>query len=206
MGEESATGFRSVSDWSVDDLEAVILDRDGVINENRADHVKSWEEFQFLPGAVAAVADLCRAGLRVFIISNQAIINRGIATVATIDDLNHHMVDEIERCGGLIEAVAYCPHRPDECCGCRKPRPGLLIDVARRFGIDLTKSLVVGDALTDIEAGRAVGCRPILVLSGRGREQLAAAAPDVREGLVVAPDLCAVAEWLLLQRTTDDGC
>jgi D-glycero-D-manno-heptose 1,7-bisphosphate phosphatase len=184
------------------DVEAVILDRDGVINENRTDHVKTWDEFQFLPGAATAVADLCQAGLRVFVMTNQAIINRGIATRETVDDLNWRMVSEIRRCGGSIEAVACCPHRPDQGCQCRKPQPGLLIDLASRFGIDLTRSLVIGDALTDIEAGLAAGCSAILVLTGRGHEQLAGASASIRHRFGVAPDLCAIARWLLLQRTS----
>jgi D-glycero-D-manno-heptose 1,7-bisphosphate phosphatase len=183
------------------DVEAVILDRDGVINENRADHVKSWDEFQFLPGAAAAIADFCRAGVRVFVMTNQAIINRGIATRETVDDVNRRMVNEIRRLGGSIEAVACCPHRPDQGCQCRKPQPGLLIDLASHFGIDLAKSVVIGDALTDIEAGLAAGCRAILVLTGRGREQLAGASASVRQTFVVAPDLSAIARWLVLQRT-----
>jgi D-glycero-D-manno-heptose 1,7-bisphosphate phosphatase len=185
------------------DVEAVILDRDGVINENRTDHVKNWDEFQFLPGAAAAVADLCRAGLRVFVMTNQAIINRGIAPRETVDDLNSRMVSEIRRCGGSIEAVACCPHRPDQGCHCRKPQPGLLIDLANRFGIDLSKSLVVGDALTDIEAGLAAGCSAVLVLTGRGREQLALASATIRNRFAVAPDLCTIARWLLVQRASE---
>jgi D-glycero-D-manno-heptose 1,7-bisphosphate phosphatase len=187
------------------EVEAVILDRDGVINENRIDHVKNWDEFQFLPGAAAAVADLCNAGLRVFVMTNQAIINRGIATREAVDELNGRMVNEIQRYGGSIEAVACCPHRPDQACPCRKPQPGLLIDLANRFGIDLTKSLVIGDALTDIEAGLAAGCRTILVLTGRGREQLAGASANLRDGLVVAPDLCSVANWLVVRRASARG-
>jgi D-glycero-D-manno-heptose 1,7-bisphosphate phosphatase len=190
-----------VTGWRVDDLEAVIVDRDGVINENRSDHVKEWAEFEFLAGAPEAVVRLCRAGLRVFVMTNQAIINRGIVSREVVDDVNRRMVAEIERLGGMVEAVVYCPHRPDECCGCRKPAPGLLTEIAQQHNVDLTRSLVVGDALSDVQAGRAAGCEAILVLSGRGRDQLASASDEMREGLVVAPDLRTVADWLLTQRS-----
>lgn len=190
-----------VSTWPVEQLQAVILDRDGVINENRADHVKGWDEFQFLPGAAEAVADLHRAGLRVFVFTNQAIINRGVVSRDVIDELNSNMVREIERYGGSIEAVACCPHRPDECCGCRKPEPGLLTEIAERFTLDLSRCLVIGDALSDILAGRSVGSRSILVLTGRGRDQLAGASEELRKDLVVVPDLSTLAEWLLMQRS-----
>jgi D-glycero-D-manno-heptose 1,7-bisphosphate phosphatase len=175
----------------------VFIDRDGVINENRSDHVKCWSEFRFLPGAAEAIARLTEAGMRVFVVSNQAIVNRGMVSSATIDEVNGAMMREIGRRGGRIEAVAYCPHRPDEQCLCRKPQPGLLLGLARRFGLDLHESAIVGDALTDLEAGRAVGSRAILVLTGRGREQLAQASTAVRAGFAVAEDLSAAADLLL---------
>ena len=176
---------------------AIFIDRDGVINENRADHVKSWSEFRFLPGAVEAIARLTRAGMRVFVVTNQAIVNRGMVSRSTIDEVNAAMVDEIERRGGRIEAVAYCPHRPDESCACRKPQPGLLLSLAGRFGLDLTNSTIVGDALSDVEAGRAVGSRAILVLTGRGREQLARAMLAGLAEFTVVDDLAAAADLLV---------
>jgi D-glycero-D-manno-heptose 1,7-bisphosphate phosphatase len=176
---------------------AVFIDRDGVINENRVDHVKSWSEFRFLPGAVEAIARLTRAGMRVFVVTNQAIVNRGMVSRSTVDQVNAAMMDEIVRRGGHIEAVVYCPHRPDERCNCRKPQPGLLLNLASRFGLDLRKSAIVGDALSDVEAGRAVGSRTILVLTGRGREQLAYATSVGLGGFAVVDDLAAAVDLLL---------
>jgi len=181
-------------------VEAVFLDRDGVINENRADHVKSWSEFRFLPGACEAIARLTRAGLRVFVITNQAIVNRGLAAQETVDTVNDEMVREIERLGGRIEAVAYCPHRPEERCECRKPRPGLLLDLAARHAVNLDEAVIIGDALTDVEAGLAAGCQAILVLTGRGREQLRNARAAGIEGFDVATDLSMATELLLRTR------
>jgi D-glycero-D-manno-heptose 1,7-bisphosphate phosphatase len=177
--------------------ETVFIDRDGVINENRADHVKSWSEFSFLPGAVGAIVRLTRAGVRVFVVTNQAIVNRGMVSPAQIDEVNQAMVREIDRHGGHVEAVAYCPHRPDERCLCRKPEPGLLLSLAHRFGLDLRRSTIVGDALTDLQAGRAVGSQTILVLTGRGREQLSQAIAHGLAGFTVADDLAAAADLLL---------
>jgi D-glycero-D-manno-heptose 1,7-bisphosphate phosphatase len=176
---------------------AVFLDRDGVINENREDHVKSWAEFRFLPGAPEAIARLTRAGVRVFVITNQAIVNRGMVSHETVEDVNGAMVRELSKHGGSIDAVAYCPHRPEEKCECRKPEPGLLLRLARRFGLDLTEAVVVGDTLSDLEAGASVGCRGILVLTGRGREQLKQAMDRPHNDFVVTADLGAAADLLL---------
>jgi D-glycero-D-manno-heptose 1,7-bisphosphate phosphatase len=178
-------------------LSAVFLDRDGVINQNRDDHVKCWDEFHFLPGAADAVARLSRAGIRVFVVTNQAIINRGLVSPASVEALNDRMLLEIGRTGGSVEAIAYCPHRSEEQCDCRKPRPGLLFDLARRYQVDLTKAALVGDALSDIEAGQAAGCRTVLVLTGRGRDELDRAAAAGMGGFLVASDLGAATELLL---------
>jgi D-glycero-D-manno-heptose 1,7-bisphosphate phosphatase len=180
-------------------LKTIVLDRDGVINENRSDHVKKWSEFQFLPGVPEAIARLNEAGIPVFVVTNQAIINRRMVPKATVQAINAKMVQELRRRGARIEAVACCPHRPDERCGCRKPRPGLLFDLADQFGLDLSDVVVIGDALSDVEAGKAAGCDAILVLTGRGREQLAQAMVDGRRDFKVASDLAAAVS-LALQR------
>jgi D-glycero-D-manno-heptose 1,7-bisphosphate phosphatase len=176
-------------------MRAVFLDRDGVINENRADHVKTWSEFRFLPGAIEAITRLSQTNLRIFIITNQAIINRKVVTRETVDAINEQMVRIIERHGGRIDGVACCPHRVDERCGCRKPQPGLLLEMARKHNLDLSQAILFGDALTDIEAATAAGCKSCLVLTGRGHEQLALASG--RNGFAVAPDLLVAVETLL---------
>jgi D-glycero-D-manno-heptose 1,7-bisphosphate phosphatase len=188
-------------------VQAVFLDRDGVINENRSDHVKSWSEFCFLPGALDAIARLSAAGLRMFVITNQAIVNRGTVSRQAVDAVNARMLEAIERRGGRIAGLAYCPHRPEERCGCRKPQPGLLLQLADRHALSLPRCVVVGDALTDMAAGRAAGCRTIMVLTGRGREQLAQATPLQRRGLIVVANLEAAAGLLLagLEEARCDG-
>jgi len=181
-------------------MRAVFLDRDGVINENRADHVKSWAELRFLPGAIEAIARLARADVRVFVITNQAIVNRGVVSREVVEEINARMVREIEAGGGRIADIAYCPHRPDERCWCRKPQPGLLVDLARTHGVDLTDSVLIGDAMTDIQAGHAAGCETVLVLTGRGRDQLPLIAASGHDELTIAADL-EDAVSLLLSRS-----
>ncbi|MCX7854494.1 MAG: HAD family hydrolase [Anaerolineae bacterium] len=151
---------------------AVFIDRDGVICRNRKDHVKSWEEFVFLPGARDALARLSRSDFLVIVITNQAIINRGIVPAEVVEDIHRRMVQEVEAAGGRIDRVLCCPHRPDENCGCRKPQPGLLLRAAREMGVDLSSSWLIGDAWSDIVAARRAGCGRYLVLTGRGRQEL----------------------------------
>jgi D-glycero-D-manno-heptose 1,7-bisphosphate phosphatase len=178
-------------------VQAVFLDRDGVINENRCDHVTCWDEFRFIPGARDAIARLTGAGVRVFVVTNQAIVNRGVVTPQEISAINERMVAEIVRAGGRVEAVAWCPHRPDEGCACRKPKPGLLLALARRYALDLHDTVLVGDALSDVQAGQAAGCSTVLVLTGRGRGELARASAAGARGFAVASDLSTAVDQLL---------
>jgi D-glycero-D-manno-heptose 1,7-bisphosphate phosphatase len=153
-------------------MRAIFLDRDGVICENRPDHVKSWDEFRFLPGAKNGLAALSRLGLPIIVVTNQAVVGRGMAPASVVDDIHRRMVKEIEASGGRIDRVLYCPHRPEDLCGCRKPEPGMLVQVAREMNIDLSRSYLIGDATTDLVAGQLVGCELFLVLTGRGLQQL----------------------------------
>ena len=168
---------------------AVFIDRDGVICRNRRDHVKSWEEFVFLPGARAALAQLARSDLAVVIITNQAVINRGIMSVDAVEDIHRRMIQAIQVAGGRIDGVFYCPHRPDEQCGCRKPQPGMLLQAARELGIDLERSYLIGDAWSDMLAGQAAGCRCYMVLTGRGRRQFLSCLPKGHNGFRLARNL-----------------
>ncbi len=168
---------------------AIFIDRDGVICRNRRDHVKSWEEFVFLSGALDALARLGRLDFRIVVITNQAIINRGIVPVDVVEDIHHRMVRAIESAGGRIDRVLYCPHRPDENCGCRKPQPGMLLQAAREMGIDLTQSWLIGDALSDMVAARRAGCQRCMVLTGRGWQELVRCWKTGERGFRVAIDL-----------------
>lgn len=153
-------------------MSTILLDRDGVINENRADYVKSWDEFRFLPGAREAIARLTAAGHRIVVCTNQAAIARKLLTIETIEDIHRRMLAEIAETGGRIERVYYCPHGKDEHCPCRKPRPGLLFQARDELGLDLRDAIFIGDSITDMQAALAAGVFPILVLTGLGMGQL----------------------------------
>ncbi len=144
----------------------VLLDRDGVINADRFGYITSWDEFTFLPGSKTALRLLAENAYRVHIVSNQSAVGRGLMTEAALDDITARMLDEIRLEGGEIGSVHYCLHRPEDDCDCRKPKLGLVKEVVAKCDVDLTRSWLVGDKLTDMELGNAAGCRTILVKSG----------------------------------------
>jgi len=170
---------------------AVFIDRDGVICRNRDDYVKSWEEFVFLRGALEALSRLARLDVTTVVITNQSLINRHIAPVEVVEDIHARMVQTIHKAGGRIDRVMYCPHRPDERCSCRKPRPGLLFKAKDELELNLAQSYLIGDAETDMQAGRAVGCRCYMVLTGRGRRQLVRCWLHGERGFAIVPSLGA---------------
>ena len=176
---------------------AIFLDRDGVVNQDRPDYVKSWEEVLFLPGAVDVLARLAGAARPIVLVTNQSPIGRGILTVEQVEDLNRRIVDEVHARGGRIDAVYYCPHHPAAGCDCRKPRPGLLQRAAGELGLDLARSYLVGDAASDVQAALAVGATPILVLSGRGRDQRHLLGQAGQPLPLILPDLAAAVDHIL---------
>ncbi|MGQ0604557.1 MAG: D-glycero-alpha-D-manno-heptose-1,7-bisphosphate 7-phosphatase [Anaerolineales bacterium] len=147
---------------------ALFLDRDGVLIENRPDYVRTLNQVVFIPGAAAALARFHRTcpDWRVVIVSNQAGVGRGLITRETVDSINAAVLHTITVAGGRIDAVYVCPHRVDEVCECRKPKPGLLLQAAREWDIDLSTSIMIGDSAIDMQAARAVGVRPIFVQTG----------------------------------------
>jgi D-glycero-D-manno-heptose 1,7-bisphosphate phosphatase len=177
---------------------ALFLDRDGVINANRADYVKRWAEFCFLPGALAALRELVTLGWQTVIITNQSAIGRGLVPQASVEQIHRQMIDAIHEAGGHIHGLFYCPHHPEDGCDCRKPRPGLLLQAQAHLQIDLARSILVGDAVSDLQAAQAVGCFPILVKSGRGRDQLRLWPQEKRHEILVAEDLADAVTQILL--------
>ncbi len=178
----------------------IFLDRDGVINYNRTDHVKCWEEFEFLPGSIEALVSLKKAGYRVFVITNQAIVNRGDLSSATLDSIHYRMQRKVARAGGWIEAVLYCPHLPEEKCPCRKPQAGLIHQAEQYYGAQAAGNWLVGDHINDLDAGERAGCRTLLVLSGRGAKSFAEAnLGQTRPDTLVADDLAAAVKIILEQ-------
>lgn len=170
---------------------AIFIDRDGVICRNRDDYVKTWEEFVFLRGSLQALQRLSGLDLPIVVVTNQSVINRHLVPVEIVEDINARMVRAIEMAGGRVDRVLICPHRPDEGCDCRKPQPGLLLKAAVEFNLDLVQCYLIGDAETDMQAGRAVGCHRYLVLTGRGRGQLIRCWVDGERGFTVVPNLGA---------------
>lgn len=171
---------------------AVFLDRDGVIIANRANHIKSWEEVEFLPGAVDALRRLAEAGIPVVIVTNQGAVGRGIIAHEKAWEVQNRIVVEIESQGGRIAGSYLCPHHPDEGCDCRKPRPGMIQQAVADLGVVACRSIMVGDAVTDVQSALAAGCRAVLLRSGRGRDQerlLAGEECTILEDLAAAVDL-----------------
>ena len=152
-------------------MSTIFLDRDGVINENRSDYVKNWDEFQFLPGSREAIARLAQAGHRIVICTNQAGIARGTISVETVEAIHSQMLAAITEASGVVEKIYYCPHDRDGNCPCRKPRPGMLLQARDELGIDMSDAVFVGDSITDVRAALAAGIAPILVLTGLGIDQ-----------------------------------
>lgn len=175
----------------------VFLDRDGVICENRADYVKSWQEFVFLPNTLAALADLKRDGYRIIVVTNQSAVGRGLMTLKELNYIHAQMMNTIQQHGGYIEQVIYCPHRPEDNCDCRKPRPGMLLAAAKMFNIDLQQSYMIGDACSDLQAGQAVGCRCFFVLTGRGLAQLPSTLHHTTSSFQIVPDLRVAVKHIL---------
>lgn len=184
---------------------SVFLDRDGVINANRADHVTSWREFELLPGALEGLRLLTEYRYRIFVVTNQAAVNRGLISRAGLEAIHRRMVRLAEAHGAQIAGVRYCPHRPDEACACRKPQPGMLLSLAAEQGIALGECFIIGDALSDIAAGHAAGCRTVLVRSGRGRAQLQHPDAARQRPDHVAEDLLDAARWLCAQPDAADS-
>ena len=147
----------------------VILDRDGVINHDSDDYIKSPDEWQPLPGSLEAIARLCRADYTVVVATNQAGVGRGLFSQEMLIRIHRKMASSIRDKGGRLDSVFFCPHSPAEQCGCRKPKPGMLLEISDRLGIGLSGVPVVGDSLRDLEAAEVAGAIPVLVKTGRGR-------------------------------------
>lgn len=182
-------------------LKTVFLDRDGVINQDSPDYIKRWSEFHFIPGSRQAIARLTRAGIPVIIITNQSAINRGMVPLAELESIHSKLRRAVSEAGGRISDIFFCPHRPDESCDCRKPKPGMIIAARERHVIDLSGAVMVGDSVKDIRAGKAAGCGcTILVQTGNGRAAIQSLQETNRTPDHVAADLDHAVQWLLGQQ------
>lgn len=148
----------------------IVLDRDGVINRDSTEFIKTIDEWVPLPGSLDAIAALSQAGFLVTVATNQSGVGRGLLAAETLEAIHEKMTDGIEAAGGRLDGIFVCPHRPDDGCDCRKPNPGMLHQIASRFSCDPAGLLVIGDSIRDLEAAQAVGAKQILVRTGNGRK------------------------------------
>lgn len=175
-------------------MKLVVLDRDGTINHDSDKYIKSPAEWKPIKGSLEAIARLTQAGFRIVVATNQSGIARGLFDMATLNAIHDTMHRAVHQAGGRIEAIFFCPHAADAGCACRKPKPGLLLEIAERMNLDLATVPMVGDSRKDIEAAAAAGARPVLVLTGNGRKTLDAG--NLPEGTEVHADLAAFAAKL----------
>jgi D-glycero-D-manno-heptose 1,7-bisphosphate phosphatase len=176
----------------------VFLDRDGVINRDSDQYIKRWAEFAFLPGSLEALARFTSAGLHLVLVTNQSAVGRGLISLAGLAEIHRRMNCAVEAAGGRLLDILFCPHRPDEGCGCRKPATGMIETACRRHGLDPARAVMVGDRAKDIRCGHDAGCRATVLVGVEDRgavlDELArwGVAPDR-----VAPDLAAACDWII---------
>ena len=183
---------------------AVFLDRDGVLCENRPAYVKAWKEFQWIPGALEALCIFARLDMPVVMVTNQSAINRGLTTLDVVHNLHEGMRLAIRDAGGRLDAVYVCPHRPDEGCVCRKPGVLLFRSAAVELGLDLGGSYLVGDSLSDLQAGWDLNLRVFLVRTGLG-EQTAARLDGAARRVHIVRDVLEAARWIETTYREENG-
>jgi D-glycero-D-manno-heptose 1,7-bisphosphate phosphatase len=176
-------------------MKLVVLDRDGVINLDSDQYIKSPEEWTPIAGSLEAIARFTQAGFHVVVATNQSGMGRGLFDMATLNAMHEKMHKAVSELGGRIDAVFFCPHAQDAGCACRKPKPGMLLEIAERFNVALADVPAIGDSLRDLQAASAAGARPFLVLTGKGAQTLKAG--GLPEGTEVHQDLAAAAMALV---------
>lgn len=176
-------------------MKLLVLDRDGVINEDSPEYIKAPEEWFPIPGSIEAIAELSRAGWSIVVATNQSAVGRGMISVDTLNRINAKMHRVVAAAGAHIDAVFFCPHNPDEECNCRKPKPGMLEEISRRYHLNAMDLIMVGDSLRDLQSVAALDGLPILVRTGKGRKTEAAG--GLPANTLVFDDLQAVASYLL---------
>ena len=158
---------------------AIFLDRDGVLIENRSDYVRDWSQVKIIPEAIHALARATARNYKIVIVTNQSAVGRGLVPQVNAEEINHRLVNLIHQDGGQVDGLYMCPHKPDDGCFCRKPKPGLLLQAAKELSVDLQRSWMIGDAWSDVQAGQRAGVRhTILLKTGRGTEQLLQPCPE----------------------------
>jgi D-glycero-D-manno-heptose 1,7-bisphosphate phosphatase len=174
----------------------IVLDRDGVINEDSAEYIKSPDEWRAIPGSLEAIVKLNKAGYKVVVISNQSGIARGYFTEQTLQLMHDKMRGELAKLGGFFDSIYYCPHHPDENCQCRKPKSKMLLEALREFNFTPKDVLVIGDSWVDIQLAKNVGCDVVLVKTGKGQKTYMEHKKDL-VNVMVFDDLAAVVEKII---------
>jgi D-glycero-D-manno-heptose 1,7-bisphosphate phosphatase len=151
----------------------LILDRDGVINQDSDDYIRCVDDWAPIPGSIEAIADLSRAGYHIAVATNQSGLSRGYFTLDDLEQIHSLLCRQVEECGGTIEGIFYCPHLPEEGCGCRKPETGLLRAIEQELQQSAQGAFFIGDSMKDLQAASAYGCKPLLVKTGKGSDTLA---------------------------------
>ncbi|WP_036496080.1 D-glycero-beta-D-manno-heptose 1,7-bisphosphate 7-phosphatase [Neisseria sp. oral taxon 020] len=180
-------------------MKLIILDRDGVINRDRDDFVKSADEWVPLEGSMDAIAFLTQAGYTVAVATNQSGIGRGLFTMQQLNEMHAKMHKLVRQAGGEIDGIWFCPHPAAADCNCRKPKSGMVEDIIDRFNAKAADVYMVGDSLRDLQAVAGAGGRPVLVLSGKGKKTLAGHAGELPQGTQIFDDLAAFAQYLMQQ-------
>ena len=173
----------------------IILDRDGVINEDSDDYIKSPAEWQPIVGSLEAIAKLSQNGYKIVVVTNQSGLGRNLFTIEALNAIHMKMNTHLAQFGGVIDALFFCPHIPEDNCNCRKPKPGLYNDISERLRVSLNKVFCVGDKMTDIQAIQSAGGKPVLVRTGQGQSEIDQGL--VPEGIPVYCDLAQFVDEIL---------
>lgn len=177
-------------------MKIILLDRDGVINQESEKFVKNPEEFHLIPGSVDAIANLSQAGFKIVVCTNQSGLGRGLFTMEDLNAMHEKLHQSVEQAGGSVDVIMFCPHTPDDNCSCRKPKPGMILDICERFNVeDICKVMMIGDSIRDLQAIANVGGIPILVKTGNGKKTLAKEV--LPAGTLVFDDLLAASEYVI---------
>lgn len=178
-------------------MKLVILDRDGVINQDSANFIKNPNEWIAIPGSLEAIALLNQSGFRVALATNQSGVSRGFFDMATLNNIHDKMHRALAQVGGRIDALYYCPHAAEDNCECRKPKTGMIDDIGHRFSVDLSQTFGVGDSLRDLQAYAAAGCKPILVRTGNGEKTLSGG--NLPANTLIFADLAEAVQHLIAE-------
>ena len=177
---------------------AIFLDRDGVLIENCPNYVRSWDDVEIFPAAVEILSEMASLPYLIVLVTNQSVVGRGYISLDAAQNINQRLIKKLSEMGCRIDGAFICPHAPEDHCSCRKPQPGLLLQAAQTLCIDLSRSIMIGDAWTDMQAGQAAGVAQLgLVLTGRGDQQLALNKPSELTSVAVYKDLTAALQDLI---------